>query len=885
MPDIAEKYWTEADDRNTEQQPNGFPGGMPAYIDTTGRMVMGAVKRSWRRSNPHYETEGAADDYTVTPELSPTRLNRYEVLRLRIDRANTTATPTLKFGRADAATIVKVGPAGSQPLDIGDLVAGADQEFWFDGTDFICSNPAVSAAVDGAIAAALVNRLLAFPDRATAVSASILASIHGIQLNGDATEGDGAGGLFIDTNNGNPDTFTSNGGTRTWYRAADVGLERLTNANLIALGTSQADALNYLDAPLYVGDRTTLKAVDTTKITVIYLKEAGRVGYFKWTPGDFSAQITADTLEGVYLKADAIASTSGAWVREFDGTVRPSWYGAAGDGVADDTAELSAAIASGFNVNLSWGIYRITSKITSAISNQDIYADGYPRVGTDIQRSATILIDNASLDYAFHFTNTNVVISGIKFTSDSATTAEPILFKRPDGSAADVDCRVLNCAVEGGVALGFTVVGRGLHVKNCEFGNLTRGIALDVPTDWVPNGQTNDLQETAWRSYIIEDNLFHGTVTWVTNTGANKQYVRAIVMAGNLGDIGGCPFEGCLVDSTYDANNSNIGTTSATVLKLHAGSRNSTIIGARVGGILEGTANRMPNNCVQLATSTANPSRDLVFMGSFGPCLRDGIQIFGEGPLYGVKFMGCSIDRPAQTLGGGYAPISVFNNGGTLTQVEIAIVGLSLDLTGTDSTTIIGGTNSAVIEIAWIAPQIRGRNIPVAQSLVRVFQSIAETNPEYALYSRKNGTWATDGSEWFARLIALTADISGGGVGISGSFTLLPSTSTGAGSFWRAAVSSSSVRNQDVLDITAGGIVPVTDVTFTVGTAALRWLAGYFRDIFFGDGTRSITSGAGSPEGVITAPIGSLYTNTAGGASTTLYVKTSGAGNTGWTAK
>lgn len=43
--------------------------------------------------------------------------------------------------------------------------------------------------------------------------------------------------------------------------------------------------------------------------------------------------------------------------------------------------------------------------------------------------------------------------------------------------------------------------------------------------------------------------------------------------------------------------------------------------------------------------------------------------------------------------------------------------------------------------------------------------------------------------------------------------------------------------------------------------------------------------GSGTPESVVTAPIGSIYLNTAGGASTTLYVKTSGTGNTGWTAK
>jgi len=48
----------------------------------------------------------------------------------------------------------------------------------------------------------------------------------------------------------------------------------------------------------------------------------------------------------------------------------------------------------------------------------------------------------------------------------------------------------------------------------------------------------------------------------------------------------------------------------------------------------------------------------------------------------------------------------------------------------------------------------------------------------------------------------------------------------------------------------------------------------------------SIHSGNGSPEGKVAAYKGSLYLRKDGGASTTLYVKTSGDGtNTGWTAK
>ena len=43
--------------------------------------------------------------------------------------------------------------------------------------------------------------------------------------------------------------------------------------------------------------------------------------------------------------------------------------------------------------------------------------------------------------------------------------------------------------------------------------------------------------------------------------------------------------------------------------------------------------------------------------------------------------------------------------------------------------------------------------------------------------------------------------------------------------------------------------------------------------------------GSGSPEGVVTAPIGATYSRTDGGAGTSFYVKESGVGDTGWVAK
>ncbi|HLP41574.1 MAG TPA: hypothetical protein VK465_08720 [Fibrobacteria bacterium] len=46
-----------------------------------------------------------------------------------------------------------------------------------------------------------------------------------------------------------------------------------------------------------------------------------------------------------------------------------------------------------------------------------------------------------------------------------------------------------------------------------------------------------------------------------------------------------------------------------------------------------------------------------------------------------------------------------------------------------------------------------------------------------------------------------------------------------------------------------------------------------------------IIAGSGSPEGAVTAPIGSLYLRSDGGAGTSMYVKESGTGNTGWVGK
>jgi len=88
-------------------------------------------------------------------------------------------------------------------------------------------------------------------------------------------------------------------------------------------------------------------------------------------------------------------------------------------------------------------------------------------------------------------------------------------------------------------------------------------------------------------------------------------------------------------------------------------------------------------------------------------------------------------------------------------------------------------------------------------------------------------------------------------------------------------------------NITTGGSNTV------IGRGAVASAAGVNNEITVTGGSTTIRiggglqwlSGAGTPEAAVTAPVGSLYTRTDGGASTTLYVKESGTGNTGWIAK
>lgn len=72
-----------------------------------------------------------------------------------------------------------------------------------------------------------------------------------------------------------------------------------------------------------------------------------------------------------------------------------------------------------------------------------------------------------------------------------------------------------------------------------------------------------------------------------------------------------------------------------------------------------------------------------------------------------------------------------------------------------------------------------------------------------------------------------------------------------------------------------------TDDAFEVGAAFTALSTAAVTGLLTGS---NLKSGSGTPEGAVTAGVGSVFGRTDGGSGTSLYVKESGAGNTGWTA-
>ena len=231
--------------------------------------------------------------------------------------------------------------------------------------------------------------------------------------------------------------------------------------------------------------------------------------------------------------------------------------------------------------------------------------------------------------------------------------------------------------------------------------------------------------------------------------------------------------------------------------------------------------------------------------------------------------------------GAGYFGGNVVSNSGSNPIFSAAISGTS-----------IGSFSAFGADVYIGVDQNANGNIIFRRNSATESMRITGSNGSVNITSTVSASAATTGALTIGNGTAATnVAIGGGNINAGGTLTVggqsnfgADLVSTAAGTFRLTANSTNQVN------IGNNGANTSALVVIPSGSGTSLTLNGVTGATFAGavsaSGTTATwTSGTGSPESVKTAPVGSLYTRTDGGASTTLYVKESGAGNTGWIAK
>lgn len=299
-------------------------------------------------------------------------------------------------------------PATGETLQISRLTPKIQSATWTNGGGFqaktlesamdrltLAAQETYSTADDAAAAAISAAAAIAAYDDFDDIYLGAKASDPSVDNDGDALQ-DGA--LYWNTTSNEMRVYDSVGMSWTalgtvasvngetgvvTLDATDVDVSALSPSNYTAANASIEGHLSGIDTALAsagsgsglepVTSRTALKALDTSTYTHAYLSEAYREGIFVFRSGNYSASVTADTEEGIYIKADDTAASSGAWVRIVKDTVSVTWFGAVGDDSTDCIDGFQAAIDSGFDVWVPAGTYRCSDTIEMNNVGQALY--------------------------------------------------------------------------------------------------------------------------------------------------------------------------------------------------------------------------------------------------------------------------------------------------------------------------------------------------------------------------------------------------------------------------------------------------------------------------------------------------------------------------------
>jgi hypothetical protein len=196
----------------------------------------------------------------------------------------------------------------------GEITAGVDGELVkFEDGDIVGSGENVDS-IEGSTAAAAASAAAAAASQAAASGSAAAAA-------GSATDAATSAGILASLVAGFAALWTTVLQTTTF---AEAWLALKLNGSL--------------------STRALIKALTPQAGMSVLLTEAGRVGNFVWTLGNFTQNVADDPQEGVYLKANGVAASVGAWVRSFE-TLNVARFGADPNSTANANAvAIQAAV-------------------------------------------------------------------------------------------------------------------------------------------------------------------------------------------------------------------------------------------------------------------------------------------------------------------------------------------------------------------------------------------------------------------------------------------------------------------------------------------------------------------------------------------------------------
>ena len=377
----------------------------------------------------------------------------------------------------------------------------------------------------------------------------------------------------------------------------------------------------------------------------------------------------------------------------------------------------------------------------------------------------------------------------------------------------------------------------GATVKNCKSNNWGLSGAIIKTT---AAGETDILVQN-WRA---TGNTNHGIAVATLNKDASRVHLDHIWSHGN----------GLGID---------ISTGSATVSNVHCW--DNTNGGMKTAG--NDDQHLIMNNC-DLSDNTAGSAQGFYTNGTFKLIEMTNVKADNNG-AQGIQIAhaGTVLGANISTMGNGN--IGFHQSGAANTAIS------SLKSEGNSNRGVLIGAGDAIINGVRTKDNDRVGILVSSTGYVSIDQ---HTSIDDCQVSDNNAIFfqpaAGGGAYTVGQVVAVDT---GGSGGVATALSLNGNCSNahiGSINTVGAAITNPiSDGGTDTTYVNAGGLTKLASTSVTLKSNDLK-----LRD----DAAFGVFSDTGSPEGIVTANIGSLFLRTDGGASTSIYVKESGVGNTDW---